>query len=518
MNEGLHLFRGLAPDQIEHRLRRCGIEADPVALARQARNKETKDHITYSLGQDSGSYRQHYRVAVFNLAVLECRPFGAGAAMGGVLRGSGEIRNGVDAVGRIEYRTSQAYPGGQGEDGSEGRRADGWSGDEQAGLAGRSGAGHGQLGEQREDGSEGRRADGWSGYEQAGLAERSGEARGTAGVLYTTAVRALYSLGLDSGEVELRAMGGRRYAVTGIAPLMPVPGTPLPEPYRTASAGLDRLLALEPPGRPGLLMGMDPEFLLLRASTGRVVPASRHLPTDGIAGCDAGPPGTHGVFPVAELRPAPRGEPRALLAQLMSAAREADRLIADRSLCWRAGGMPLRGWALGGHLHFSGVTLCAPLLRALDNYLALPMFLLEDVRAAARRPRYGVLGDFRRQPHGGFEYRTLPSFLVSPVIAKGAVALAHLIVSHYEDLPLRPLDREDLHAAYYSGDKTPLRAAWPPLEAQLRRLGGYTAAARWLGPLWRAIAARRTWDEARDIRASWLGSAPSVSGAQRHLE
>lgn len=337
--------------------------------------------------------------------------------------------------------------------------------------------------------------------------------RGAAGVLQTTAVRALYSLGLDSGEVELRAMGGRRYAVTGITPLMPEPGAPLPEPYRSASAELDRRLGLEQPGRPGLLMGMDPEFLLLRESTGRVVPASRHLPTDGIAGCDAGPPGTRGVFPVAELRPAPRGNPRALLAQLMSAAREADRLIADRSLGWRAGGMPLRGWALGGHLHFSGVTLCAPLLRALDNYLALPMFLLEDVRAAARRPRYGVLGDFRLQPHGGFEYRTLPSFLVSPVIAKGAVALAHLIVSHYEDLPLRPLDREDLHAAYYNGDKTPLRAAWPPLEAQLRGLGGYAEAARWIGPLLRAIAAQRTWDESRDIRGSWLGSAPSVSGA-----
>ncbi|OMF81440.1 hypothetical protein BK146_33620 [Paenibacillus sp. FSL R7-0333] len=333
------------------------------------------------------------------------------------------------------------------------------------------------------------------------------------GVLRTTAVRALYSLGLDSGEVELRAMGGRRYMVTGITPVLPDPAGALPEPYRSASAALARMLDSEQPGRPGLLMGMDPEFLLLRESSGRVVPASRYLPMDGVAGCDAGPPGTRGVFPVAELRPAPRGEPRALLAQLMSAAREADRLIADRSLCWRAGGMPLRGWALGGHLHFSGVTLCAPLLRALDNYLALPLFLLEDIRAAARRPRYGVLGDFRPQPHGGFEYRTLPSFLVSPVIAKGAVCLAHLIVSHYEDLPLRPLDREDLHAAFYSGGKSPLRTAWPPLEAQLRALGGYAAAARWIDPLLRAIAEQQSWDESRDIRGSWVRSAPPDSGA-----
>lgn len=325
--------------------------------------------------------------------------------------------------------------------------------------------------------------------------------------LQRVAIRTLYSLGLDSGEVWLRAMGNRRYVVESIIPRLQTSREPLPEPYRSAAKELERSLALEQPGRSGLLMGMDPEFILLRESSGRVVPASRYLPTDGVAGCDAGPPGTRGAFPVAELRPEPRGEPRALLAQLMSAAATADRLITDRALRWRAGGMPLTGWALGGHLHFSGVTLTAPLLRALDNYLALPMLLLEDIRAGARRPRYGVLGDFRTQPHGGFEYRTLPSFLVSPVIAKGAVYLAHLIVSHYEDLPARPLDREDLHIAYYNGDKPPLRAVVPSLLAQLRTLGGYEKAAPYIEPLFEYIAAGRTWDESRDIRELWCSKA-----------
>ncbi|WP_339808264.1 hypothetical protein [Paenibacillus sp. FSL R7-0337] len=497
MNEGLNIFRQLAPEQIERRLRRCGIEADSNSIARGARREDTRDTHAHSHGQDPASYRQHYRVLIFNLAVLDCQPLGAGAAMGGgrgvgrlgrddggVAGWQGEYRNGVGgAGGQDEYRNGVGGVGSQGGNGSGG------------GVAGR----------QSEYGS--------FVDELGSLGGGVRGLRGAAGVLQTSAVRALYSLGLDSGEVELRAMGERRYMVTGITPVMPDPAGALPEPYGSASAALARMLDSEQPGRPGLLMGMDPEFLLLRESTGRVVPASRYLPMDGVAGCDAGPPGTRGVFPVAELRPAPRGEPRALLAQLMSAAREADRLIADRSLRWRAGGMPLRGWALGGHLHFSGVTLCAPLLRALDNYLALPLFLLEDIRAAARRPRYGVLGDFRPQPHGGFEYRTLPSFLVSPVIAKGAVCLAHLIVSHYEDLPLRPLDREDLHAAFYSGGKAPLRTAWPPLEAQLRTLGGYAAAARWIDPLLRAIAEQQSWDESRDIRGSWVQSAPPDSGA-----
>ncbi|MEK3793191.1 hypothetical protein MKX42_15785 [Paenibacillus sp. FSL R7-0204] len=497
MNEGLNVFRQLAPEQIERRLRRCGIEADSDSIARGSRRQDTRDPHAHSHGQDPASYRQHYLVLIFNLAVLDCQPLGAGAAMGGVLGAGwlgGNGSEGVGGGGQEVYGSGSGVVGGQGEHGIVGVGTGGLdeyeSGGGGTGRQGEYGSSSGVVGGQEEYGSGGGR-----------------DLRGTAGVLRTTAVRALYSLGLDSGEVELRAMGGRRYMVTGITPVMPDPAGALPEPYRSASAALARMLGSEQPGRPGLLMGMDPEFLLLRESTGRVVPASRYLPMDGVAGCDAGPPGTRGVFPVAELRPAPRGEPRALLAQLMSAAREADRLIADRSLRWRAGGMPLRGWALGGHLHFSGVTLCAPLLRALDNYLALPLFLLEDIRAAARRPRYGVLGDFRPQPHGGFEYRTLPSFLVSPVIAKGAVALAHLIVSHYEDLPLRPLDREDLHAAFYSGGKSPLRTAWPPLEAQLRALGGYAAAARWIDPLLRAIAEQQSWDESRDIRGSWVRSA-----------
>lgn len=46
--------------------------------------------------------------------------------------------------------------------------------------------------------------------------------------------------------------------------------------------------------------------------------------------------------------------------------------------------MPQPGFPLGGHLHFSGVALNGALLRALDNYLALPLALLEDKRAVAQ--------------------------------------------------------------------------------------------------------------------------------------
>ncbi|ETT42366.1 hypothetical protein C162_25230, partial [Paenibacillus sp. FSL R7-269] len=83
MNEGLNIFRQLAPEQIERRLRRCGIEADSNSIARGARREDTRDTHAHSHGQDPASYRQHYRVLIFNLTVLDCQPLGAGAAMGG---------------------------------------------------------------------------------------------------------------------------------------------------------------------------------------------------------------------------------------------------------------------------------------------------------------------------------------------------------------------------------------------------------------------------------------------------
>ncbi|MEK5446352.1 putative amidoligase domain-containing protein [Paenibacillus sp. FSL R7-0331] len=469
MNEGLNVFLRLTDRQREARLRRCGLKA---AMTPAGRTRLERSGIS-APGEPSAQpyyaelssiHRQQYIVRIFNLQVVDIQGLGAGQAMG---RQAGiRVEEGPAVIGGI-IAGEAVRP-------------------EEGSVAGATAAVPGPG----------------NGYNR----------RGTAGQLRETAVRALYSLGLDSGEVRLSALGGRQYAVEEVIPFSVATGE-IPGFYQAAAQALSAALGSEQSGRPGLLMGMDPEFILLRESTGRVVPASRYLPLDGVAGCDAGPPGTRGTFPVAELRPQPRGEPRALLAQLMSAVRAADRLIADRELCWRAGGMPLPGWALGGHLHFSGVTLTAPLLRALDNYLALPLMLLEDAGAAGRRPRYGVLGDFRIQPHGGFEYRTLPSFLVSPVIARGAVFLAHLIVSRYEDLALRPLDREELHAAYYSGVKPPLRAAFIPLQAQLRGLPGYTQAARYIEPLLGYIAAERTWDESRDIRGLWRTkeAAPAAS-------
>jgi hypothetical protein len=183
--------------------------------------------------------------------------------------------------------------------------------------------------------------------------------------------------------------------------------------------------------------------------------------------------------------------------------RLAAKQINDPDVEWLAGGMPVAGYSLGGHIHFSRVPCNPELLRALDNYFALPLVLVEAETTARRRPKYGYLGDFRRQPHGGFEYRTLPSWIVSPKAAKGVVALAAVIAEEYEQLRSRPLGRFELLKAYYSGDKNVL---WPhavQLIDEIRKTAVYMKYRMYIEPLLQQIYEMRSWNEQEDLRKLW---------------
>ncbi|WP_223066279.1 putative amidoligase domain-containing protein [Paenibacillus caui] len=333
--------------------------------------------------------------------------------------------------------------------------------------------------------------------------------------LEKTAVRALYVQGLDFGEVTLLSCGSG-YAVASIVPL---PELGLGNSARLFAESVRRVAAdwaLEAaPASSGaaankMLIGMDPEFLLYDRLRGKIVPASRFLDTAGRAGCDAVWINGRRKYPLAELRPAPGGEPREAVQHLMAAMREASRQIGDKALAWLAGGMPQPGLPLGGHLHFSGVMLTPQLLRALDNYLALPVAALEDPRSRARRPRYGLLGDFRRQAYGGFEYRTLPSFLISPVVTKGVVALAVLIAEEYKGPALSslPLNDDEALSAFYQGDRPAIRRLALQVIEEVADLPGFSKYESYLTPMFDAIRSGKMWDETADIREAWKISVP----------
>jgi hypothetical protein len=317
------------------------------------------------------------------------------------------------------------------------------------------------------------------------------------------ATKTLYTVGLDHGAVRLEASGKSGCAVISINPRPWKGMTDLSAMYRAGWKQLQSELDEERHHNAAPILGMDPEFLLVQMPESKIVPASRFLERTGVAGCDSVTIGGRRIYPVAELRPAPSSEPRELLAHLMRAFAAASRSISDHSLIWQAGGMPQRGLPLGGHVHFSGVTLNGELLRALDNYLALPLAVLQDPRGSGRRPRYGALGDFRLKSYGGFEYRTLPSFLVSPLVAKGVVALAGLIARDYQQLRQRPLAKADIHTAFYEGNREVMQAYIPALLDDLMNMDGFERYEQYAAPLISQLRQGRTWDESRDIRKLW---------------
>ncbi|OAX47927.1 putative amidoligase domain-containing protein [Paenibacillus sp. AD87] len=317
------------------------------------------------------------------------------------------------------------------------------------------------------------------------------------------ATKTLYTVGLDHGAVRLEASGKSGCSVISIDPRPWKGMTDLSAMYRAGWKQLQSELDEERHCNAAPILGMDPEFLLVQMPESKIVPASRFLERTGVAGCDSVTIGGRRIYPVAELRPAPSSEPRELLAHLMRAFAAASRSISDHSLIWQAGGMPQRGLPLGGHIHFSGVTLNGELLRAFDNYLALPLAVLQDPRGSGRRPRYGALGDFRLKSYGGFEYRTLPSFLVSPLVAKGVVALAGLIARGYHQLRQRPLAKAAIHTAFYEGNREVMQAHIPALLDDLTQMDGYERYERYAAPLISQLRQGRTWDESRDIRKLW---------------
>ncbi|WP_135551156.1 putative amidoligase domain-containing protein [Paenibacillus cymbidii] len=340
-------------------------------------------------------------------------------------------------------------------------------------------------------------------FAEADSAEAEGEKLGFHGKrAVREAVKALYALGLDYGLVRIGVTPEGRTCVADVLPF-PRLTKRLTALFAEAIGFYASELAEDRRrGSRALRLGADPEFVLMRG--GKVAFASRYLDKEGEAGWDnVMLPGRQTITPLAELRPEPSPDPRELLRGIRRAMRIAAERIGDPRIRWLAGGMPVRGLPIGGHVHISGITLSSRLLRLLDNYTALPLVLLEGAGAGRRRPKYGFLGDFRRQPHGGFEYRTLPSWLADPELALGVLALVRVVAAHRRELGKRPLAHPDVQRAYYAGDKAALlphaRELWRDLEAT----GEYAAYADALEPLKARVLGMQALDESEDIRVKW---------------
>ncbi|HEX7056405.1 MAG TPA: hypothetical protein VF260_04310 [Bacilli bacterium] len=316
------------------------------------------------------------------------------------------------------------------------------------------------------------------------------------------AVRAVRALDLDFANVVVLANGSRPPEVLDVEP-NPVVDRKLASLYAQAIhrfAGQSRPSAC---GESQVVLGADPEFALI-SRTGELVAASRFLPLTGRIGCDAAARSDGTIhYPLAELRPRPAADPDRLVAEIRKLLQLAQERISAAHVRWLAGGMPVEYVRLGGHIHFGGIWPNPFLIRALDNYLALSLAAIEDERTARRRPRYGGLGDVRRQFHGGFEYRTLPSWLISPQIAAAVLHLAQIIAGNFGQLTQSPLSDPRTRHAYYRGDAKIIGNIARKLWRELSGLPAYQEKRERLEPLGQMILAGEKWDEQTDIRKAW---------------
>jgi len=314
------------------------------------------------------------------------------------------------------------------------------------------------------------------------------------------ASRSLYAAGIDAGQVLIYAVSAHRAKVASVFPGWPSQSADVY--LRLARESWQKRQAMR--SQELVLLGADPEFALRREDGGMAL-ASDFLKIAGIAGCDTTRYREELAMhqhPVAELRPEPQAHPDLLFDAIEKALRLARQKIPEPSIEWLAGGMPFDGYPIGGHLHFSGITPTFALRRKLDAYLALPLVLVEDEGCLRRRERYGFLGDVREKAYG-FEYRTLPSWLVHPVLTRGILHLSRLVVTHHESLRANPHLQPHLIRAYYRGEKEALIAYVKAIWQELHHLPGYRHSQDHLDHYFSLLLSGDTWGAGQDLRIVW---------------
>lgn len=325
------------------------------------------------------------------------------------------------------------------------------------------------------------------------------------------ASRALYALWLDAGSVLVAISGTGTIAIREVWSLSDLH---YDHDQEAIASSLRSLMdKTEHSADSPLLIGADPEFALINKHN-QIVPASKFFDTDSNVhiGADALRSRHNIIYPLVELRPSPKLYTNQLIANIKQLLLEAREYIKDDELRWVAGAMPSPGLALGGHIHFSGIRLSPRLLRMLDGLVAIPLATIEDPLGRGRYRRYGALGDYRRQPHGGFEYRTPPSWLVSPAVTKAALALAYIAMKDYYKLSQNCKLKPEWYLAYDNRDEELLTSASLTILEQIASLPSYVELANDINPLLRAIHGGRRWDERVDIRTRWGISSSSKSG------
>ncbi len=311
------------------------------------------------------------------------------------------------------------------------------------------------------------------------------------------AKRALLLSGLDLAVIKIQLNSRKRLQVIGVDPCPDLRD-------KDISSLIDELDKIYDCKKREVKLGADPEFMIINNRTGKLVSASHFFPVQGIVGCDNIRLPNRQQRPVAELRPKPEKSPLQLIGNLRYALTRANSMAPYKNVKWVAGSQPVAGYSIGGHIHFSNVNLNAALLRALDNYVGLLVFMIEKPHTAARRrKKYGFLGDYREKDYGGFEYRTPGSWLMSQRIATAVICLAKIVASNYLQLQNNYLNIAEAQQAFYTGDRDYFMKDFENIWKDLEYTKLFDKYAEEIGIIYWMIKNDIQWDEKMDIRKGW---------------
>lgn len=253
-----------------------------------------------------------------------------------------------------------------------------------------------------------------------------------------------------------------------------------------------------------ITIGADPECLLKDKNTGELVYASDFFKKEGNVGLDnRSIESGRKYYPLLEVRPNYSTNPIDVVNSIEENLNDACKYVHYENIGLYAGSMPVYNYWVGGHIHF-GILPNSKLIRALDNYLALPIMMIENPYSSRKRKvRYGSLSNFRLKKHGGFEYCTLSSWLVSRKICEGICCLAKVIAQEYLNLDKNFLCSYSDIRAFYLVNKFYFKDKITEITEIIKGTKTYVEYREYIDVLFEEILSCKVWDEDKDIRENW---------------
>lgn len=250
-------------------------------------------------------------------------------------------------------------------------------------------------------------------------------------------------------------------------------------------------------------IGADPECLLKDKTNGNLVMASNFIKNDNELGYDhrsieAG----KNYYPIVEIRPKSSNKPLKVFESIKDLILKLSKEIHFKNIGIYAGSVPLYNYLIGGHIHF-GISPNAKLIKALDNYLAIPIMMIEKKETARQRNiKYGVLGNYRDKEHG-FEYCSLSSWLINPDITKGVLCLAKVIVNEHLTLNNVFLNSYSDVRSFYLLKKYYFKNNIKVIYNDIKKTNTYKLYKKQIDYLFNLIELDEEWNESQDIKENW---------------